>query len=300
MRADTTLAAAQASGGIPGFAFDPTDAWTVTFQAGLARAGLEGRRIYEVGIGTGTNIAFMLSRCRAACVAGSDLDPRLPDLARQVVARFAPDVLDRFRPIEGSVSLIDTPAARAEAAAADVIVGCLPQVPDPQDAMYAAFQLSQLERAAASEPRAADHIAHYYPWAMFNDYPFNAVGLGLNEALLRRVRAHAPRAEVILNFGCRIGKRILLSLFEANGYRPEQLASRIARQHDGTDISFFVALEAAMRGTGCEDDFVCEFYADPDGAVPISASEAQERLDADPATPLYHEICVLRGLPFQT
>ncbi len=287
----------RADGAVPSFAFDPTDPWTLTFQAGLERAELTGRRVYEVGVGTGTNIAFMLRRCAASLVLGSDLDARLPVLAQRLVGELAPDLQDRFRPIEGSVNLIDTPAAMAEVANTDVVVGCLPQVPDPEDAMYAGFHLAHLKSVAGSGPRADDHIAHYYPWTAFHDYPFNSVGLGLIEALLRRVRSCAPGAQVVLTFGCRIGKGVLSSLFRANGYRPEELASRIVRQNAHTDISFFVALEAAMRGTAYEDEFACEFYADPEGVLRISATEARELLAEDPTAPVYHEICVLRGHP---
>jgi SAM-dependent methyltransferase len=280
---------------IPSFAFDPSDPWTMTFQAGLECAELNGRHVYEVGVGTGTNIIFMLQRCAAALVSGSDLDPRLPVLAQRLVGEAAPDLLERFRPIQGSVNLIDTPAAMAEAGIADVVVGCLPQVPDPEDPMYFEFHTTQLRRAVDGGRRTDDHTAHYYPWTAFNEYPFNSVGLGLNEALLRRVRFCAPDAQVILNVGCRVGKDTVFNLFRSNGYHPEELASRIVRQHEGTNISFFVALEAALQGTDYERDFVCEFYADPEGEVPISAGEAQDRLNADPATPLYHELCVLRG-----
>ena len=140
-------------------------------------------------------------------------------------------------------------------------------------------------------------MAHYYPWAAFDDYPFNSVGLGLIEALLRKVRSCAPQARVVLNLGCRIGKDILMRLFRANGYRPAELAASIVRQSACTSISFFVALEAAMRGTGFEKESACEFYADPQGRVRISATEAKRRLDADPATPVFHEICVLQGHP---
>lgn len=285
------------SGSIPRFAFDPSDPWTLTFQAGLSRAELAGRRVYEVGVGTGTNVAFMLRHCDASLVMGSDLDPRLPELARRHVAEVAPDLLDRFHPIQGSVNLIDLPAALAQVTVADVVVGCLPQVPDPEDGMYARFHTAQLSSTVGAGQRVDDHIAHYYSWAAFNDYPFNAVGLGLIEALLRRVRSCAPRAQVVLNLGCRVGKDVLLTLFRANGYRPEELASRIVRQSERTSISFFVALEAAMRGTGYENDLVCEFYADAEGRCRLSATEAQARLDADPATPVFHEICVLRGHP---
>lgn len=284
---------------IPSFAFHPSNPWTATFQDGLERAGLSGRRVYEVGVGTGANVAFMLQRCAASIVLGSDLDPRLPVLAQRLLGEGASELLDRFRPIKGSVNLIDSPAAMVEVAAADFVVGCLPQVPDPDDAMYTAFHLAQLKRAVDASERTDDHIAHYYPWTAFNDYPFNSVGLGLNEALLRRVRSCAPDAQVILTFGCRIGKSILPRLFTANGYRPGELASRIVRQDERTSIAFFVALEAAMRGTGYEKDFACEFYADPKGETLISASEAQDSLMAYPETPIYHEICVLLGRPVQ-
>lgn len=282
---------------IPSFAFDPADPWTVTFQAGLSRAELTGRRVYEVGVGSGTNVAFMLRQCAASLVMGSDLDPRLPELAQRLVTEVAPDLLDRFRPIQGSVNLIDIPAAMDEVAVADVVVGCLPQVPDPDDAMYARFHTDQLKTEVGGGRRADDHMAHYYPWAAFDDYPFNAVGLGLIEALLRRVRSCAPRAQVVLNLGCRVGKDVLLKLFRANGYQPEELASRIVRQSECTDISFFVALEATMRGTSYERDFTCDFYADPAGRFPISAGVARERLHADPALPVFHEISVLSGHP---
>lgn len=282
---------------IPSFAFNPSDPWTLTFQVGLERAELSGRRVYEVGVGSGTNAAFMLRYCAAALVLGSDLDPRLPVLAQRLVAEATPELRDRFRPIQGSVNLINRPAAIAEVTIADVVVGCLPQVPDPEDEMYARFCRAQLNAAPGGVHHRDDHMAHYYPWAAFQHYPFNSVGLGLIEALLRMVRSYAPRAQVVLNLGCRIGKDILLQLFRSNGYQPEELASRIVRQDEDTDISFFVALEATMRGTRYEKAFACEFYADVEGQRRISASMARERLDADPDRPVFHEICVLRGHP---
>ena len=282
---------------LPDYVFDPSDPWTLTFQAGLKRAGLGGRRVHEVGVGSGVNVAFMLRTCGAELVLGSDVDPRLPVLARKFVTRAAPDVADRFRPIYGSVNLFDLPADLADVTVTDVVVGCLPHVPDPEDAMYGRFHLAELKREQQARKRRDDHLAHYYPWAAFHQYPFNAVGLGLIEALLRKARSRLPRAEVVLNLGCRVGRDVLLRLFRANGYQPEELVSNIVRQDANTDISFFVALEAALRGTRYERDFVCEFYADPQGRCPMSASEARAGLEADPAMPVFHEICVLRGHP---
>jgi SAM-dependent methyltransferase len=283
---------------VPEFAFDPTDPWTETFQKGLERAGLGGKRIYEVGIGTGINVAFLLRICGAAQVSGSDLDPRLVVLAERNVRSLAPEEADLFQPVKGAVSLIDTEEARARIAETDVVIACLPQVGDPGDRRLTAFREAQdVDLPDRAAEKADDHIAHYYPWAAFDDYPFNSVGLGLNEALLHRIRDHAPQAEVIMNFGCRIGPGIIFEMFEANGFRPEKLFSQIVRQDVGTDISFFVMLEKALKGTGLEKELVCEFFADAKAKKPLSACEAQDRLDRDPETPLYHEVCVIRAVP---
>ena len=282
----------------PKFAFDPTDPWTETFQKGLEKAGLKNRRVYEVGIGTGINAAFMLRLCKASAVSGSDLDPRLAELAERNVRELAPRQASHFFPIKGAVSLIDTDEARHSVQQSDVVIACLPQVGDPSDQRLKAFrEAHRAQLAHGADQRAEDHIAHYYPWAMFDEYPFNTVGLGLNEALLRRLQRHAPKAEVIMNFGARIGTDILFEFFRSNGYKPKKLYSQIVRQDQGTDISFFVALERALEGTDWENDFACRFYADKLGSTSLTACEAQDALSADPETPLYHEVCVIRGVP---
>ena len=295
---DASRAATASSPDVPDFAFDPTDPWTETFQEGLRRAGLAGKHVYEVGIGTGMNAVFLLKEIGAGAVSGSDLDPRLTELSVKNVETLAPDHAERFRPVHGAVSLIDTDDARAEIARSDTIIACLPQVTSPDDAKFSAFRAAQdIELAEEARDKSADHIAHYYPWEVFDCLPFNAVGLGLNEALLRRVRKAGPQAELVMNFGARIPRAIICKMFEANGYAPEVLHSRIVKQDEGTDISFFVTLEAAMQGTGMEQELICAFFADPDGTRPMTAIEAQEQLENAPEKPLFHEVCVIRARP---
>lgn len=283
---------------VPDFAFDPTDPWTKTFQEGLRRANLTGKRVYEVGIGTGMNAVFLLREIGASSVSGSDLDPRLARLSAKNIEELAPGHAHRFHPVEGSVSLIDTDAARAEIARSDTVIACLPQVISPDDEKFSEFRKSQgVEYGDEELDKSADHIAHYYPWEIFDCLPFNAVGLGLNEALLRRIKVSAPKTELIMNFGARIPKETIFAMFVANGYAPQVLFSKIVKQDVGTDISFFVTLEAAMQGTGMEQDFVCTFFGDAEGKVPLSALEAQQQQEEAPETPLYHEVCVIRGKP---
>ncbi|WP_033070178.1 methyltransferase domain-containing protein [Thalassospira australica] len=282
----------------PDFAFDPEDPWTQTFQEGLARADLRGKTVYEVGVGTGINVAFILRNCGAARVYGSDLDPRLVVLAESNLRSLSPQHAAYFEPVHGSVSLIDTDAARAKIDKTDVVIACIPQVGEPSDERLTAFREAQsVKLAKGAEDEAEDHIAHYYPWSLFDEYPYNSVGLGLNEALMRRVRQQAPHAQLVMNFGCRIGTEIICECFEANGYKPEKIASKIVLQHAGTDISFFVTLEKALSGTNLEKQLVCKFYSDPDGKKPLSATEAQNLIDMDPEVALYHEVAVIRGIP---
>lgn len=283
---------------VPSFAFNPKDPWTETFQRGLQSANLRGKKAYEVGVGTGVNAAYLLTNCEAEEVTGSDLDPRLIALAESNVRSLAPRLAHRFNPVRGPVSLLDTDEARAQVALADVVIGSLPQVGEPGDLRVAAIREALHVRLAdGAEELADDHIAHYYPWTEFDEYPFNSVGLGLNEALLTRVREHAPQAEVIMNFGCRIGAQIIFDCFAANGFKPQKISSQIVEQHSGTDISFFVALEKSLQGTELDGDFKCLFYADKDAQTPLSACEAQTLIERDSEAALFHEVCVIRGTP---
>ncbi|MEJ2456843.1 MAG: hypothetical protein P8Y58_01310, partial [Novosphingobium sp.] len=140
----------------PSYAFDPRDPWTQTFQQGLERAGLQGKAVYEVGIGTGINAAFVLRFCGASVFYGSDLDPRLVELAERNLISLSPEHADMFQPVKGAVSLIDTDEARAKIAQTDVVIACLPQVGDPNDVRFSAFR----EEQDVALPESAEEQAH--------------------------------------------------------------------------------------------------------------------------------------------
>lgn len=97
----------------PDFAFDPDDPWTQTFQEGLARADLKGKTVYEVGVGTGINVAFILQSCGARRVYGSDLDPRLVVLAERNIKILSPN-MPNISNLSMAVSALLTPMRHAK------------------------------------------------------------------------------------------------------------------------------------------------------------------------------------------
>ena len=281
---------------LPDFVFDPGDDWTRVFQEGLSRLSLSRKNVYEVGLGSGSNVAFLLNRCSASRVAGSDIDARVVRSASANVKRWAPEQCHNFAPINGSVDLLDSAEARAAASNSDFIIGSIPQVIDVGIFNGKICGDQEQEAKGSRPPRLPDHIAHYYDGTRFEDYPFNAIGQGLNEALLRQAREVAPHAEVILVLSGRVGPELLLQLFRDNGYRPEVVYEEIVPQCPKTSISFFVELEAGVRDPTPFWQFNGCFYADPEGKEQLSAAGAQKRRDAVPsAQPVYHKLYVIKG-----
>ena len=283
----------------PNYAFDPNDPWTKVFQEGLARANLQNKSVYEVGLGTGANVAYLLAECNASHVSGSDVDKRLTELASKNLFGLYPEYADKFEPIFGSISLINNPKSRKWISNADAIVACLPQVGDPYDERLSRIYREFRTIHTVSDPINDDHYAHYYPWSEFDSFPYNAVGLGLNQALLEQIKECAPETEIILNFGCRIGIDVIEDFFIANGYIPDVLSSQVVRQHRNTKLEFFVALEQALWGTDFEGKFSCEFFKDSDANKRITAEEAYNLQAIGSDTPLYHKVCVVRGIPLK-
>ena len=172
---------------------------------------------------------------------------RLVELAERNVRSLAPEEAGQFHPIKGAVSLIDTDEAHAQIAQTDVVIGCLPQVGDPGDKRLAAFREAQsVELSEGADVKADDHIAHYYPWEAFDKYPFNSVGLGLNEALLQRLREHAPQAQVVMNFGCRIGTGIIFGSLLASTGLAETIGTAASRNLPVTNVLAITAFSTVL------------------------------------------------------
>lgn len=263
---------------IPAHAFRP-DEWTEAFQRGLLKSGLNGKSVYEVGVGTGINVQHLIERCGARVVYGSDIDSRLIPLAQRNVQKLLDGRSLQFIPISGSTNLLDIQndelrqQIRRETLGA--VVACLPQAFQPADA----------------QP-GPDDAAHYYPQEYFSEMPFNSFALGLNEALLAQARERHPRTSVILNLAGRVGLSRLLEMFKSNGYRPEIVHEERIPQCPTTNLGYFVDLERLLQTAGAVSSR-CEFF-DETGQE-IGAREAEERRRA--SRPVFHNIYVIKGDP---
>ncbi|OGJ51966.1 hypothetical protein A2335_01695 [Candidatus Peregrinibacteria bacterium RIFOXYB2_FULL_32_7] len=267
---------------VPQYAFVP-DAWTTTFQEGLLadKSEIVGKRLLEVGVGTGAMAIFGLTKLEVAHYYGSDLDPNLPTLASQNIERICPDEASRFMPILGSTNLL-TPVDknnRSIILETDIVIACIPQAIRPPD-----------------KEVCFDDLAHYYPGNLFENYQFNSLALGLNEALLEQFMSVVRETKdynkrIYLNIAGRVGLENIKELFKSHGLTSEIVHQVVIPQCPSTSLQFFVDIETAST----DNAFKCEFYSDPEGNCQISANEAEKRrLQKDP---VFHKLYVIKGIP---
>lgn len=249
---------------IPSWAFTP-DHWNTTFLRGLHKvaASWEFRTVWEIGVGTGVNLISLWNAVRKSNWYFSDYNAECVPLTCQNLGAAGIDA--GYTALHGSTDLVAV--SRGETPRADVIFGCLPQVPIVMD----------LE--------AGDRVAHYYNPERYQCSTRNACGLGLNEALLKRAKsALSPRGSVVLNLSGRPGLGRLQEMFAEHGYDPCVLHSAVVPQHPQT------SLETLAVGESKGKKF--EFFAHPEGAA-ITATEAEQLRVRQ--QPVFHRIYVIEG-----
>ncbi|MDP3724872.1 MAG: hypothetical protein Q8R20_00185 [Nanoarchaeota archaeon] len=256
---------------IPEWAFMP-DAWTWTFARGLKQAQLTTETVWEIGVGTGIVQILLRRWFPGATRIFSDYDARCTKLAMKNLTTSAPleDFLKgRDFPLFGRWNLVKS--GRNTPPKADIVIGCIPQVPCPKNVVLG----------------EGDTLAHYYN---AEEHPGHnhSLGLGLVEDLLRQAQGVAlpKNGRVILNLGGRPGIKRLTNLFVVCGYEPRVIHKEIVRQHAQTDLRPLAEME--MSG---EHRF--EFFLSPEGKGCIGAMEAAHRLSLRES--VYHYIYVIEG-----
>ena len=255
---------------VPDWVFKP-DQWSSAFLRGLRRVAkdLSHLRLWEIGVGSGVNLILLRKWVESGTWYYSDYDSRCVPLATANLESARVD-LSQYRPLPGKWDLTTPPADNGYSApVADVVFGCLPQVPTEMD-------LS-----------SGDRIAHYYNPFCYPGSKLHAVGLGLNEALLAQAQnVLTPGGVAILNLGGRPGLLRLKEMFRCSGYQPKVIYEEMIPQHKETSLASFADLEAAGQR-----DF--EFFADTNGFVRINARKAEDRRVSE--LPVFHKIYVIAG-----
>lgn len=209
---------------VPEWAFTP-DPWNIAFLRGLLTAAptLINDTVWEIGVGTGL-VQLFLAHWGVRQSVFSDYDPRCVPLARENLASAGLHH-NGLVPLDGAWDLVDRIDELQERPSVSAVVACIPQLPSVGPAK------------------------HHYDPARYPEATLHNIGLGLNEALLRRACKAFPRGtRIILNLAGRPGIKRILQMFQECGYRPHILHEDLVPQHLGPSLDAFLAAEEVGHG----------------------------------------------------
>lgn len=257
---------------VPLYSFLP-DQWTRAFLKGLAAFdGFDGKKVLELGVGTGINPAYVLEMRNPVVLCAADIDGRCTEVsAKNVKHNVSPEKAAKYQPILGDQNLA---SFVTEVGFADVVYGCLPQV----------------VKATDMDLHEGNTVGHYYDPALYPS-DLHHLGLGLNEYALRQLQPllHAG-GTVILNLSGRpgLGNGLEELLFRKNGYEPRVMHEEVIQQHVMTSVATLAEVE---KRTGHTFEFFTSSTGKPE--TQVSATVAEQRRLA--GQPVYHKIYVIAG-----
>ncbi|MDY7226838.1 aminotransferase class I/II-fold pyridoxal phosphate-dependent enzyme [Hyalangium rubrum] len=260
---------------LPASIFAP-EAWAYTFLEGLLKVPLDeydGKRLVEVGTGSGWICIALAKFTRLSRIHGVDLNPHAPWVAtcnawlngdERMVARLS---------FGESDLLLGVP----ERPDWDFVVGCIPQVLRTE---------GMPEAPAEADAQALYDLSNYT--ALQNVYE-DHFGLGLNARLLDEAPERlAPGGRLLLNLAGRPGRSIIERMFTRRGFTTQVRVARRVMQAADTDIRPLVALEQRTQR-----EF--EFFMEAHSPEPLRAATALGWLQA--GHPIWHEVAVWEARP---
>ncbi len=262
--------------------------WSRTFFEGLARYSphdFAGRTLAELGCGNGWVTLALARRSAPEKLYGLDINPRAITCARlnlylNALAADGEPVLDA----DGK-SLLDRVEfhesdllgwVRERGLKLDRVIGCIPQVLDPN--------LGEIRAGAELSDELLVSLSNY---TGHQGYLEDLFGLGLvARALEEAIEVMRPGGWVVLNLGGRPGREILRQMFCRRGFSIRPIWSTRIGQADDTDISPLAEIERSGRHR-------FEFYLGVHSDEPVSARTAQAYARAGGA--IYHSLTVFDG-----
>jgi aspartate/methionine/tyrosine aminotransferase/methylase of polypeptide subunit release factors len=256
------------------------ESWSFTFLEGLLRkpaAFYRGKRVVELGTGSGWVSLALLRFTDIEQILGVDLNPQAALVARINAVlngfdREGKELPDRLhRRFESAVSdLLQAPRERGFAA--DLVIGCIPQVIAHSVELETTQGLYDLSNYTTAQGLVEDQF-----------------GLGLNARALREALSLLePGGSVILNLAGRPGSEVVSRMFHRRGYVSEVIWRTRVMQASDTDISPLVELEARSGRSFA-------FHLHRHSTESVSARLAQRALQE--GRPIYHELQVVEGRP---
>lgn len=252
------------------------EAWAYTFVEGLLSVPLEeyaGKRLVEVGCGSGWVCIALARFTRLAHIQGLDLNPHA------VAVALCNAWLNGDEALVSRLSFSESDLLRAVPAEPrwDFVVGCIPQVLRSEGLPT---ELSQADESALYE------LSNYC--ALQNVYE-DHFGLGLIARLLDEAPERlSAGGRLLLNLGGRPGREIIARMFTRRGYTTRVRVARRVQQAADTDIRPLVALE---QRTGRS----FEFFMGAHSPEPLCAATALGWLTA--GHPVWHEVAVWEARP---
>jgi methionine S-methyltransferase len=268
------------------------EAWSFTFYEGLVRypfAEYNNKKIIELGCGIGWISVALAIRYSPESICGLDINPKAITCARLNLYLNALNQDGTEKLLSNGQSLLEVcsfhesnlfshfedKSTPIEQIAADKIIGCIPQVLNPEPEVME----SLIAESASDE--YLHSLSNYFAKQGFIEDQF---GLGLiASAVEQSIPLLRSNGKLILNLGGRPGRAVLERLMQRRGFKVRRVWQTQVEQAADTEIDALVDIE---KNTGHR----FEFYMSSNSDIPIDARAALKYANA--GGKIYHSVDV--------